>query len=133
MSLEKLPRKTITDGQEQSGRMTRTVRLLREFGRAETIAERKARLEYDRLHPWQPISQAEIDGSVCELQFCDMVGNFSGGELRFVLTIKPLYGRRDWLCVNRKGWAPLPPCGFRKTGEVLGHDEIARMQRAARF
>ncbi|WP_273727492.1 hypothetical protein [Brucella gallinifaecis] len=102
-----------------------------EFGRAETIAERKARLAYDRENPWQPIIRAKLDGSVCELQFCDMVGNFNGGRNRYVFTVYPRYNWKRWLCVNKPGWAPFDPCGFRMTDEILTNEEIAALRRKA--
>lgn len=105
---------------------------LKPFGKAETIAERKARIEYDRLHPWEAASTAIMDGSVCELLFSDMVGSFTGGDLRFVLTTVPKYNWVRWLCINKKGWAPYDPSGFRKTGQILDIKEINRMRRMAR-
>lgn len=50
-----------------------------------TIAERRAREEYDQLNPWRPICEAKPDGTVCELLFCDLVGNFDAEAHRYFL------------------------------------------------
>lgn len=49
------------------------------------ISERLAREAYDRLNPWRPMSDAKPDGTVCELQFNDMVGAFETDRLRYFL------------------------------------------------
>ncbi len=41
-----------------------------------TIAERKAREARDRENPWRSISSAKADGTICELRFNDMAGDF---------------------------------------------------------
>jgi hypothetical protein len=50
-----------------------------------TIAERRAREEYNRLNPWRPMCGAEPDGTVCELLFCDLVGSFDADPRRYFL------------------------------------------------
>ncbi len=50
-----------------------------------TIAERKAREAYDRKNPWQPMTEAKPDGTVCELLFNDMVGCFEADPGRYFL------------------------------------------------
>jgi hypothetical protein len=50
-----------------------------------TIAERKAREAYDRENPWRPMSEAKPDGTVCELLFNDMAGNFNAEVYRYFL------------------------------------------------
>lgn len=41
-----------------------------------TIAERKAREARDRENPWRPLSTARADGTICELRFNDMMGDY---------------------------------------------------------
>ena len=41
-----------------------------------TIEERRAREEHDRENPWRPMSTAKPDGTVCELLFNDMKGDY---------------------------------------------------------
>jgi hypothetical protein len=41
-----------------------------------TIAERKERERIDRENPWRPMKDARPDGTICELLFNDMVGDF---------------------------------------------------------
>ena len=50
-----------------------------------TIAERKAREAYDRENPWRPMVEAKPGGTVCELLFNDMVGNFNADAYRYFL------------------------------------------------
>lgn len=50
-----------------------------------TIAERRARKEYDLQNPWRPMCEAKADGTVCELLFCDLVGNFDADHRRYFL------------------------------------------------
>lgn len=50
-----------------------------------TIAERKAREEYDRLNPWRPMREAKADGTICELLFSDMTGCFDAEQPRYFL------------------------------------------------
>lgn len=50
-----------------------------------TIAERKAREAHDRENPWRPINTARPDGTICELLFNDMAGDFRSEEHRFFL------------------------------------------------
>jgi hypothetical protein len=50
-----------------------------------TIAERKAREAYDRENPWRPMCDARPDGTICELMFTDMVGNFDADHHRYFL------------------------------------------------
>lgn len=50
-----------------------------------TIAERKAREAYDRMNPWRPMHEAQPDGTVCELLFNDMVGDFPVEDQRYFL------------------------------------------------
>jgi hypothetical protein len=113
--------------------MINLARPQREYGRAETIAERKARLAYDREHPWTPITQAVVDGTVCELQFADAVGNFDGGERRFVLIRNPRWGWKEWVCVMDAHSPYGRPCGFRPTDKVLSKAEMARLARRRRW
>lgn len=101
---------------------------MREFGRAETIAERKARLAYDRENPWMPIMQAAPDGTVCELQFWDVMGNFDGGEHRFILVPRPRWRCLAWVCITRGHMPYGRPSGFRLTGKVLSKMEIAKFK-----
>lgn len=105
----------------------------REFGRAETIAERKARLAYDREHPWMPISEAVIDGNVCELQFSDMAGNYDGGHRRFVLICELRWNSLKWVCVNENYtfWGRV--CAFRPTDQVLSKAEMARLVSRSKY
>lgn len=106
---------------------------LREFGRAETIAERKARLAYDRDHPWVPVSEAVIDGTVCELQFTDMTGNFDGGERRFVLIRETRWGFLEWACITdrKPHWGRVQ--AFRPTDKILSKSEMTRLMRRSKW
>lgn len=104
---------------------------MREFGRAETIAERKARLAYDREHPWAPINDAVSDGTVYALQFWDVMGNFDGGEHRFILIPRPKWRCLAWVCITRKQMPFGRPCGFRPTGKTLSKTEIAKFKHRA--
>lgn len=61
-----------------------------------TIAERKAREEYDRLNPWRPMKDAKPDGTICELLFSDMVGCFDNEQRRhYFLDVSG-----DWFCID---------------------------------
>lgn len=104
---------------------------LQEFGRAETIAERKARLDYDKRHPWTPVSEAVIDGTVCELLFNDMAGNFDGGNRRFVFVKENRWGFQRWVCINDRYAPSCRPCGFRPTDQVLSMSELMTYARRA--
>ncbi|MBN9079651.1 MAG: hypothetical protein BGN87_18370 [Rhizobiales bacterium 65-79] len=50
-----------------------------------TIAERKAREAYDLTNPWRPMCEAKPDGTVCELMFADLVGNYEADVFRYFL------------------------------------------------
>lgn len=101
------------------------------FGQSETIAERKARLAYDRANPWTPVSQAVIDGTVCELLFNDIAGNFDGGNRRFVFVKENRWGFQRWVCVNDRYTPSCRPCGFRPTDHVLSKSELMKFARRA--
>ena len=73
-----------------------------------TIAERKAREEYDRANPWRPIRQAKPDGTVCELLFNDMVGSFDADAYRYFLEHD---GR--WYRIDPPGLCFLSPMNWR--------------------
>ncbi|MHA6688768.1 hypothetical protein [Mesorhizobium sp. A556] len=47
--------------------------------------ERKAREAYDRENPWWPMSEAKPYGTVGELLFNDMAGNFNADAYRYLL------------------------------------------------
>jgi hypothetical protein len=48
-----------------------------------TIAERKAREAYDAENPWRPMCEAKPDGTVCELLFADLAGNYDTDAYRY--------------------------------------------------
>jgi hypothetical protein len=50
-----------------------------------TIAERRAREEYDRKNPWLPIGEAQEDGSICELRVSHHGAAADMGAARFFL------------------------------------------------
>lgn len=50
-----------------------------------TIAERKAREAYDHENPSRPITEAKRDGTICELLFNYMAGNFDAEAYRYLL------------------------------------------------
>lgn len=102
-------------------------------GGIETIAQRKARLAYDRENPWTPVSHAVIDGTVCELQFSDLVGNFNGGDRRFVLVVNPRWNLKEWHCVDGSDMPWGRPSAFRPTGRILSKTEMARVVRRLRW
>jgi hypothetical protein len=60
-----------------------------------TIAERRAREEYDRLNPWRPMCEPKPDGTVCELLFCDLVGSFDADSARYFLDFDGCWYRID--------------------------------------
>lgn len=67
-----------------------------------TIAERQAREAYNRENPWRPMKDAKADGTICELLFNDMAGDFDTEGLHYFLDadgrwyrIEPL--SRVWL------------------------------------
>jgi len=49
------------------------------------ISERLAREAYDRLNPWRPMAEARSDGTICELLFNDLVGEFQTERFRYFL------------------------------------------------
>ncbi|KQT03195.1 MULTISPECIES: hypothetical protein [unclassified Rhizobium] len=73
-----------------------------------TIAERKAREAYDRANPWRPMSEAEADGTICELQFSDMVGSFDADSRRYFLT-----ATGDWFQIDPPAQVYKPPMNWR--------------------
>jgi hypothetical protein len=68
-----------------------------------TVDERRRRAEYEKAHPWQPMTTAIInDGVVCELLFSDMGGLNDGGKMRFFL------GENDqWYRIDPPGRAEI--------------------------
>lgn len=50
-----------------------------------TIQERKDREQYDRENPWRPMKTAKPDGTICELLFADMKGEFDAGDRKFFM------------------------------------------------
>ncbi len=73
-----------------------------------TIAERKSREEYDRVNPWRPMNEAKADGTICELLFSDMVGNFDADPHRYFLG-----SSGDWYCVDPPARVWRPATGWR--------------------
>jgi hypothetical protein len=49
------------------------------------VDERREREAYDLAHPWRPMSEAKVDGFVCELLFSDMGGNHSPRQTHYFL------------------------------------------------
>lgn len=102
----------------------------REFGQAETIAERKTRLAYDRDHPWKPVSLAKVDNSICELQFSDMVGHLDAGHRRFVLIGHRSWGEQIWMQINPVNRVFSRPMSFRTNGDKITDEKMRRLCRA---
>lgn len=48
-----------------------------------TIVERRAREACDQQNSWPPICEAKLAGTVCELLFNDMAGNFDADPRRY--------------------------------------------------
>lgn len=74
-----------------------------------TIAERRAREEYDRLNPWRPMCEAKPDGTVCELLFCDLVGSYDADPRRYFLDHDGSWYRIDppgRVCSTPMNWRP---------------------------
>ncbi|MBA8820683.1 hypothetical protein BRY73_23915 [Ochrobactrum sp. P6BS-III] len=103
----------------------------REFGHAETIAERKARLAYDKAHPWLPVSEASVNGAVCELQFSDMVGHIDSGHRRFVLLGLDRWKLQVWWQINPIESVLARPMSFRETGAKVSDEKLRRLHRLA--
>ena len=103
----------------------------REFGRAETIAERKERRAYDRTHPWKAVSEASVDGEICELQFSDMVGHIDSGHRRFVLLGLDRWKHQVWCQVNPPANVFTRPMSFRETGAKITEEKLRRLRRLA--
>lgn len=60
-----------------------------------TIAERKAREAYDAENPWRPMCEAKPDGTVCELLFADLAGNYDTDPGRYFLDVDGYWYRID--------------------------------------
>lgn len=103
----------------------------REFGRAETIAERKARIAFDKANPWRPVSEACVDGAVCELQFSDMVGHIDSGHRRFVLLGLDRWKRQVWWQINPVESVIARPMSFRENGAKVTEEKLRRLHRLA--
>jgi hypothetical protein len=73
-----------------------------------TIAERRAREEYDRLNPWRPLCEAKPDDTVCELLFCDLVGSFDADPARYFLDFDG-----DWYRIDPPAVVFPPPMNWR--------------------
>lgn len=73
-----------------------------------TIAERKAREAYDRENPWRPMYEAKPDGTVCELLFSDLVGNFDADPGRYFLDVDG-----NWYQVDPPGKVYRPAMNWR--------------------
>lgn len=50
-----------------------------------TVDERRAQREYDRRNPWRPIADAKADGTVADLQFSGMGGEYSTAPVFYFL------------------------------------------------
>ncbi len=103
----------------------------REFGRAETIAERKARHAYDKAHPWRPVSEATRVGEICELQFSDMVGHIDSGHRRFVLLGLDRRKFQVWWQINPDESVVARPMSFRETGAKITEEKLRRLRHLA--
>ncbi|MEQ1955992.1 hypothetical protein [Mesorhizobium sp. CN2-181] len=94
-----------------------------------TIAERRAREEYDRENPWRPLAEAVEDGSICELRMSNAGEPTDLGAARFTLRdgawyrIEPpkVMSRFDLLVEFR-------PTGFKLASHRL-HSVVARAER----
>ena len=76
-----------------------------------TIAERRAREEYDRLNPWRPMCEAKPDGTVCELLLNDAAGSFEAEAYRYFLDPDGNWYRIDppgrvWPWPRPMNWRP---------------------------
>lgn len=60
-----------------------------------TIAERQAREAYDRENPWRPMKDVKTDGTICELLFNDMAGDFITEGLQYFLDADGYWYRID--------------------------------------
>lgn len=76
-----------------------------------TIAERQAREAHDRENPWRPMHSAKPDGTICELLFNDMAGDFRSDAHRFFLDHDGQWYRLDppgevWPRPSPMNWRP---------------------------
>lgn len=76
-----------------------------------TIAERRARREYDQQNPWRPMTEAKPDGTVCELLFNDLAGDFPAETCRYFLDPDGSWYRIDppekvWPWPSPMNWRP---------------------------
>lgn len=91
-----------------------------------TIAERRTREEYDREHPWQPVSLAKPGPEICELRISDTVGLTDCGRARFFL-----HDDRRWYQIEPPAemWSRVTE--FRQTGSMLSdHRRASVVHRA---
>lgn len=91
-----------------------------------TIAERKAREAYDRENPWRPMQTAKPDGTICELLFNDMAGDYRLDEHRFFLDQDGHWYRLD---PPTKIWAH--PMNWRPAYVKLTPEKRALIKRRA--
>lgn len=89
------------------------------------ISERLAREAYDRLNPWRPIADAKPDGTICELLFNDMAGEFET-DLRYFLD-------RDghWFRIDPPGPIYTPPMNWRPAVARLTPERRLYLKRQA--
>lgn len=94
-----------------------------------TIAERQAREAHDRENPWRPMSTAPRDGTICELLFNDMAGEFSGDGQRF---FQDSYG--DWWRIDPPREVNLRPApiNWRPAHVRLTPERMAYLKKAAK-
>lgn len=69
-----------------------------------TIAERQAREAHDKENPWRPMNTARADGTICNLLFNDMAGDYPIEEHRYFLD-----GDGHWYRID-------PPCRINAFG-----------------
>lgn len=60
-----------------------------------TIAERQAREAHDKENPWRPMNTARADGTICNLLFNDMAGEYPIEEYRYFLDADGFWYRID--------------------------------------
>lgn len=60
-----------------------------------TIQERKDREQYDRENPWRPMNTAKPDGTICELLFQDMKGEWQSDKFRYFMDYDGKWYRID--------------------------------------
>lgn len=92
-----------------------------------TIAERRAREEYDRVNPWRPMCEARPDGTVCDLLFSDMVGCFDADPGRYFLDHDG-----DWYRIDPPGRCHFTPINWRPAFARLTPERQHYLRKQAR-